>query len=213
MEKVKASIFYVPLPKLTKEHYRVFFYKTRDIHVAENVEVVNILRLVINVKELQMIEDVTYGDVYVFDGKNSTLRLMLKVTPVLIYNAMIVIYKQVFSNRLKAVYIINAPPYTEKLVAVLKSILKPKLMERIHFCENSDVLVEKIGKEILPVDYGGEGKSLKELQEMLYQKFNDYDDYFTRLDTLRINDDLKPQRLKNDEMFGPSGNFKKLEID
>ena len=45
------------------------------------------------------------------------------------------------------------------------------------------------------------------------QKFKESEDYFTQLDKLRINDDLKPQRPKNDEMFGLSGNFKKLEMD
>ncbi|KAJ3661387.1 hypothetical protein Zmor_005784 [Zophobas morio] len=73
--------------------------------------------------------------------------------------------------------------------------------------------MEKIGKEILPVDCGGKEKSLEELQEMLYQKFEEHKDYFTQLDKLRINEDLRPRRLKSDEMFGLSGNFKKLEID
>ncbi|XP_063904193.1 uncharacterized protein LOC135123465 isoform X2 [Zophobas morio] len=164
MEKVKESVFFVPLPKLTQEHYRVFIYKMRDIHLAENVEMVHFIHLLFNIQEIRMIEDVTYGDVFIFDGKHSTLRFMLKATPVMIYKALIVIYKQVFSNRLKAVYLINAPSFTEKLLAILKSILKPKLMERIHFCENSDDLIEKIGKEILSEDYGGEEMSLKELQ-------------------------------------------------
>ncbi|KAJ3661389.1 hypothetical protein Zmor_005786 [Zophobas morio] len=78
---------------------------------------------------------------------------------------MVLIYKQVFSNRLKAVYLINAPYYVEKFVDLFKSVVKPKLVTRIHFCENSDDLIEKFRKEILPEDYGGEEKSLKELQD------------------------------------------------
>ena len=39
--------------------------------------------------------------------------------------------QQVFSNRLKAVYIINAPPYAEKIFSLLKGVLKPKLIERV----------------------------------------------------------------------------------
>ncbi|XP_063904218.1 uncharacterized protein LOC135123477 [Zophobas morio] len=108
---------------------------------------------------------------FVFDGKDTTLRFMLKATPMILYKMMVVIYKQVFSNRLKAVYIINAPPFTEKLLAILRSVLKPKLIERIHFCENLGVLVEKIGSEVLPMGYGGKENSLEELQEKLHQKF------------------------------------------
>ena len=88
--------FFVPLPKLTKEHYRVCIYKMRDIHSAENVEMVHFIHLVFNIQEIRMIEDVTYGDVFIFDGKHSTLRFMLKATPVMIYKALIVIYKVKF---------------------------------------------------------------------------------------------------------------------
>ncbi|KAJ3646769.1 hypothetical protein Zmor_024342 [Zophobas morio] len=213
METLKASIYLVPLPKLTKELYRVFFYKVRAPHLTENFEPVHVIRLLLNIQEIRMTEDVTYGDVFILDGINTPFRCIRKVTPMLVYKTLIAIYKQVFSNRLKAVYIINAPPYAEKIFSLLKGVLKPKLIERIHFCENPYILTEKFGKETLPADYGGREKSLGELQEMLYQKFKEREDYFTQLDKLRINDDLKPQRLTNDEIFGVSGNFKKLDID
>ncbi|XP_063904199.1 retinol-binding protein pinta-like isoform X3 [Zophobas morio] len=176
MENLKAAGYFVPLPKLTKELYRVGVCKIIDPHIAEDVDPVDGIRLLVNIQEIRMIEDITHGDVFIFDGKNVPLRWVLKVTPMFVYKAMVVVYK-------------------------------------IHVCENSYVLIEKIGKEVLPVDYGGEEKSLKELQEMLYQKFQEREDYFTQLDKLRINEDLKPQELENDEMFGLSGNFKKLEID
>ncbi|XP_063904206.1 alpha-tocopherol transfer protein-like isoform X2 [Zophobas morio] len=213
METVKASIYFIPLPKLTNEMYRILFYKVRDPHLTENFEPVHGIRLLVNIQEIRMTEDITYGDVFILDGKNTPLRSILKVTPMVLYKALNVIYTQVFSQRLKAVYIINAPPYAEKLFNAFKSLLKPKLIERIHFCEDSHILTEKFGKEIIPADYGGSEKSLEVLQEMLYQKFKESEDYFTQLDKLRINDDLKPRRLINDEMFGLSGNFKKLEID
>ena len=85
--------FFVPLPKLTKEHYRVFFYKIRDAQLAEKVDNVNFVRLLVNIQEIRMAEDVTYGDVFIFDGKDTTLRLMLKATPMIIYRTLIVIYK------------------------------------------------------------------------------------------------------------------------
>ena len=41
----------------------------RDVHSAENVEPVDGIRLLVNIQEIRMFQDVTYGDVFIFDGK------------------------------------------------------------------------------------------------------------------------------------------------
>ena len=140
--------YFVPLPKLTKELYRVGVCKIIDPHIAEDVDPVDGIRLLVNIQEIRMIEDITHGDVFIFDGKNVPLRWVLKVTPMFVYKAMVVVYKvkyntphslcrisvlqQVFSNRMKAVYVVNAPSYIEKVIAVLKSVLSPKLLTRVR---------------------------------------------------------------------------------
>ncbi|KAJ3646782.1 hypothetical protein Zmor_024354 [Zophobas morio] len=213
MEYTLKAMYMVPLPKLTKDNYRVFYHKIRDAHLAANFDYNYAVRLVVNIQELRLTEDVAYGDVFVIDGQNTPPSLVFKVKLTTLYNALVVIYKRVFSNRMKALYLINAPSSIEWILNVIKSVIKPKLFERIHVCENWNTVFEQIGEEILPRDCGGKEKSLEKLQDILRQEFKRRQEYFDQLDELRLNEELRPQKLKDGDMFGFSGNFKKLEID
>lgn len=41
----------------------------------------------------------------------------------------------------------------------------------------------------------------------------DYKSYFDHLDTLRVDENLRPENLIDDDFLGVYGNFKKLDID
>ncbi|KAJ3646771.1 hypothetical protein Zmor_024343 [Zophobas morio] len=213
MEYTLKAMYFVPLPKLTKDFYRVLYHKIRDTSLTKNLDYDDAVRLLVNIQELRMTEDITYGDVVIMDGQNTPPSLLFKAKPTTLYNALVVIYKKVFSNRIKAVYLINAPSCIEWFLTVIKKIIKPKIFERIHICENWNTIFEQIGEEILPRDCGGKEKSLEELQDILAQEFKKHQQYFDQLDTLRVNEELRPQRLEDNNMFGFFGNFKKLEID
>lgn len=40
-----------------------------------------------------------------------------------------------------------------------------------------------------------------------------YSERFYEIEKLRVNEDLRPEPLKNDEILGFYGNFKKLNLD
>lgn len=48
---------------------------------------------------------------------------------------------------------------------------------------------------------------------MLEEKLLEYQPWYDHLDTLRADEKLRPEDLKNDEILGFHGNFKKLDVD
>ncbi|KAJ3654085.1 hypothetical protein Zmor_013298 [Zophobas morio] len=167
-----------------------------------------------NLHEIRLKEDIMYGDVIIFDLEATSVRFLSKLTPVFLLT-FITLYKKIYSLPLKGVYIINTVPYVSTLLSIVKTLIKPKLFERIHVCKDANILKEHFPLEIIPKDYGSTEKSIEELHEMCHLKYQKYQDRFDLLDKLSVNGSLRPARLanENDEFLGYHGNFRKLDID
>jgi hypothetical protein len=138
--------------------------------------------------------------------------------------------QKVYSMRIKQIYIVNGPSYVAQLLALLKAVVNPKIFNRvsrysccystitrnfnqIEVCRDESVLKNLMPRDDLPKDYGGDGPSLEELNEMMRQKLAQYQDRFDQLDKLKVDENLRPEKLDNDELLGFHGNFKKLNVD
>ncbi|KAJ3646999.1 hypothetical protein Zmor_024551 [Zophobas morio] len=98
-------------------------------------------------------------------------------------------------------------------VRALKSIIKPKVFERLHFHPDLDSLKKVIRPDLLPVDFGGDGLSLQELEDAQEEKYRKNQDLFDRIDEIKVDESLRPQKLEDSDFLGYYGNFKKLDID
>jgi hypothetical protein len=49
--------------------------------------------------------------------------------------------------------------------------------------------------------------------EMVKLKFMEKQELFDRLDKIRVDERIRPEKLRDDEILGFHGNFKKLDID
>jgi hypothetical protein len=211
MQELMDIAYCTILPRLTNDMYRVLAFKIRNEHLIDKMEPHNVMGLLLNIQELRLKEDVMFGDIVILDLKGINMGYVAKLTPSIV-SKFLTIYEKVFSMRIKAVYIINSQSFINTVLNILKTIMKPKLFDRIHVCQDTSIL-SNIPKEILPKDYGGDESSLEQLQEILKEKFVQYQDRFDRLEKLRVNNSLRPAKLENDELLGFHGNFKKLSVD
>lgn len=69
-----------------------------------------------------------------------------------------------YGMRVKGIYIISESRFVNGLVALIKQVVNAKIVNRIHVLKSVKDLHEFIPKAILPIDYGGEERSLKTLQ-------------------------------------------------
>ncbi|KAJ8966984.1 hypothetical protein NQ314_003171 [Rhamnusium bicolor] len=211
MKKVADKNYVIPLPKITKEGYRVTILKPTDDN-PDNFDPYDFFGHCYNIIEIRIQEDIPFGDVLVYDFQFFKKGHILKMTPISVKKSVIVLEK-VFSNRVKAIHFINTPSYIDILLAILRPLLKPKLNKRLHVHQKSDAILKCISKDILPKDYGGDELSLFELNELWKNKLSEYQDRFDALDKMRTNEKLRPTPLVNDEILGFHGNFKKLNVD
>ncbi|XP_057665061.1 clavesin-1-like [Diorhabda carinulata] len=209
---VDNTAFIVLIPELTPTFFRIFVTKTKDGDVNE-MDVVKAFASGLNhIQEIRLHEDLVMGDVYIFDYSNVKLSLSRQITPTLLKKWTFVV-QQVQSNRIKQAHFLKLPSYLEGLMTIFKSLLSKKLRDRIYHHQNIESLTKYVSLDLLPSDYGGKQKSFEELTEMMKAKYFQYKDRFDKLETMKVNEALRTEKLDNDELLGYYGNFKQLETD
>ncbi|XP_018561550.1 alpha-tocopherol transfer protein-like [Anoplophora glabripennis] len=211
MQQIRKKTYVCPLPKTTEDGYRVTVIKFVD-EDADNFDAYDFFAHTYNIAEIRVQEDIPLSDVIIYDFEFLTMGHILKLTPVVIKKASIVLEK-VFSNRVKAIHIINAPSYVDTLLSVCKQLISPKLVERLNVHNKSNSILKYLPKEIVPKDYGGDEMTLSELNDLWEKKIQEYQQRFDALEKMKPNEELRPAPLKNDDILGFYGNFKKLSVD
>ncbi|CAG9854762.1 unnamed protein product [Phyllotreta striolata] len=200
----------VPIPKLIEDKYRLIVFKMKDNEEGFNDDAQ--LALVVNLYEIRMQEDFSLSDIILFDFEHVTMTHVYKTSFAMVRRAAYILEK-LYSNRIKAVHIINYHPICRLLYKMASMVLKQKLLDRVKFHNSVESLCQHIPKESLPSDYGGDQKSLDEIEELWKTKLVEYADRFDELDTLRVNDALRPAPMKDNETLNLQGTFRKLIVD
>ncbi|CAH1376512.1 unnamed protein product [Tenebrio molitor] len=209
MQLLMDTIYCCVHPKLVQGLYRVYFIKAKK----PNTFTLSAFGMhCLNIYEVRLHEDRLKGDIIVFDMSTFTFADLTGLNPVLLAKQA-VSFEKVYSMRIKQIYIVNGPSYVAQLLALLKAVVNPKIFNRIEVCRDESVLKNLMPRDDLPKDYGGDGPSLEELNEMVRQKLAQYQDRFDQLDKLKVDENLRPKKLNNDEVLGFHGNFKKLNVD
>lgn len=65
--------------------------------------------------------------------------------------------------KLKEVHVINVSPLVDTIVNFVKPFLKEKIRERIFLHSTMDGLYKYVAKDMLPVEYGGQAGSIKDI--------------------------------------------------
>lgn len=210
MQNVDKMGVFVPLPKMSKELYRVYIMKMTG--PPEDFDTYTFFANALNVMEVRIHHDTSLGDVYILDYEHLKMGHVVKMTPSHIKKAL-TIAEKVFSNRIKSIHMVNYPSYIDTLMSIGKALLKPKILARLHLHNTSQELHEYLPRDILPKDYGGDELSLQELNDLWKTNLKEHADRFDKLDKMKVKEELRPTPLQNDEVLGYHGNFKKLDFD
>ncbi|XP_018561548.1 alpha-tocopherol transfer protein-like isoform X1 [Anoplophora glabripennis] len=214
-ERIKQAqryVCFVPMPKLNKDLNRVFIMKIKPTDNPMDIDAYACFAYLMNVVEIRFLEDMCSGHIIIFDLENVKIGHVVKMTPMFI-KTIFIIAERSLTTRAVAVHLVNAPSSIDQTLFIAKTIIKPKLAERIIVHKGTDTAVTSLDKDVLPSDYGGNEKSLDDLEARFLKKFEEYKDFFDQREHWKVDEDLRPEKYDEDGFFGCYGNFKQLQVD
>ncbi|XP_029670269.1 retinol-binding protein pinta-like [Formica exsecta] len=187
--QITRCVQWLPLPKLTPENFRINVL--RFLHTDSSAfDAYVTAKYICMIMETRIEEDIVNSDVFIYDCTNLTLGHILKYTlPVL---KKIDTILEAYGTRIKAIHMINAPSFIDVLITMIKSVMKAKLIKRIHVYTSGEVsLYGIISRSILPMDYGGEQPSLDTIADMWQAKLMERREWFLEQEKVKVDESLR----------------------
>ncbi|XP_012288412.1 alpha-tocopherol transfer protein [Orussus abietinus] len=211
--RLREILQWVCLPKLNSEKFRVSILRSIS-EDASKFQPWDLFKYSFMVGDVRISECRSLGDVYIYDLSAARLAHLGKLSPTILKKCEVVATKA-FAARIKGIHFINAPSFIDRIVALVKSTLKPKLADRVHVHSSGyETLYDHVPREILPKDYGGEQESMDVLSEKWNEKLLEWRDWFLEQQNVAVDESRRSgPTIDEDDLFGFSGSFRKLEVD
>ncbi|XP_049879559.1 alpha-tocopherol transfer protein-like isoform X2 [Pectinophora gossypiella] len=159
--------------------------------------------------------DYANGYIFVMDYTELSLMDFLpKMNPVDLRQALTVLMEG-YGVRIKGIHLITQSKFIDGVVAVFKQVLSTKVGERIQVHKDMDSLHKFVPKEILPREYGGEDKSLRELHDAWVEVLSSesHTMYQKMMNAAKTDESLRQTDKFNDQYMGMPGTFRTLSVD
>eukprot|EP00095_Tigriopus_kingsejongensis_P010031 snap_masked-scaffold231_size243715-processed-gene-1.8 protein:Tk10031 transcript:snap_masked-scaffold231_size243715-processed-gene-1.8-mRNA-1 annotation:"hypothetical protein DAPPUDRAFT_200654" len=156
------------------------------------------------------------GGVIIQDASGTTMGHVTQFSPA-VGKKMMTIYEECFPSRPKAMFFLNVPGFVESLFNVMKGFMKEKMRERIFLLakkDDFDTLIEEMGADILPREYGGNNGSLQDHIDYVTKTVEESRDWLMQESKYKSNEAKRPGKANNySDIFGMEGSFRQLSID
>ncbi|XP_039291894.1 clavesin-1 [Nilaparvata lugens] len=158
---------------------------------------------------LQLNEGTIPGVVYVYDVKNMGLSHLLS-TPIKVLRHYVIYGQESSPFPVKAIHFINTNPVMDKLINLVKPLIKSHVWKIQFFHSNMETLYQHIPKEVIPEEYGGNAPHTSELAEKNLEEMRKYREWFLEEETIRVDESKRIDKKKSEQL---ANNFKKMELD
>ncbi|KPJ11590.1 Alpha-tocopherol transfer protein [Papilio machaon] len=213
-DELLQGLIYIPLPRLYSVDQSRIMVTQFFPGKLDNFNLLSYLRYCFMIGEYRLYYDYCLSERYIVDLANVNLSLLSKINPVILKKGEI-LCSEGLGTKIKGIHILNAPPYVDKFLFVLKQALREKVASRIHVHSSYEDLRQHLPKEILPMDYGGDEQYVEKLasqwrEELTTKKARQI---IKDMDKL-VSDETKRTSSKfNEEYMGMPGSFRKLTVD
>ncbi|CAH2093982.1 unnamed protein product [Euphydryas editha] len=208
------AVYTIFLPKLTDDHYRVEIVKLNDISIQASQNM-DYFRSTIVLAEYARAHDYMNGVIAIIDITEANLvDYLSKINPTYLRQALS-IYIEGYGIRIKSIHLVTTSKVLDVLLAMVKQVMSPKIAGRVHIHKTIEEIHEFVPKHILPKDYGGEERSIKELNaEWLDVLASDsHVQYMREMNGASTDENCRQSDKFNEQCAGMPGTFRLLSID
>ncbi|XP_031764291.2 alpha-tocopherol transfer protein-like [Galleria mellonella] len=215
IESIHHIVLLLPLEIRTHDGYAVIYSRLLDYDTKQFV-FADCIRTILMVIDLWQYKSGTWpGFVILIDLDKITLghvaRLDLQTMQQFLY-----FLQEALLVKMKGLHYLNAPPFMDKIMILIKPFLKKDLLDVLHIHQIGSKTLEKFVPTVgLPKEAGGEYKTFNECRDDVIAAFKANKDYFEAETKKRVVESRRPGKPKtiSDIFGGVEGSFKKLEID
>ncbi|XP_059049896.1 alpha-tocopherol transfer protein-like [Achroia grisella] len=213
-EKLWEVVNYVPLPKLSPTNQSRVMITQFLTDKLDEFSLLSYFRYNFLVGEFRLNYDYCVSETFVIDLNNLNITHLAKLNPIVIKKAEL-LCTEGFGTKISGIHIVNATPFVDKLLFILKSALKPKVAGRVHVHKTYEDLQKHIPKEILPKDYNGNEQSCSKLAEQWKEvlRTEEAARIITNMDKLITDESKRDVSKFNQEYMGMPGSFRSLNVD
>ncbi|CAK1541708.1 unnamed protein product [Leptosia nina] len=211
---LEKAIYLAMLPKLTKEHYRVF--ATKVIGVFENSSsYTKYFKFCLHMAEYAKNHDYVGSFRMVADLTDCNLMDYISKINILEIRQVMSIFMDGYGMKIKGIHFISQSKAIDALLTIFKQVLKPKIAGRMHVHKTCSELHAIIEKDVLPIDFGGTERSMKELFDEWVDVLStdEHKEYIKHINSAGTDESLRPTDKFNQEYAGLPGTFRLLTVD
>lgn len=203
-----------PLTMPTIHGYRAVYCRLLDTDVRKFI-FPDLIRTFMMIFDLWQYEEGTWpGFVIMIDMDQTSIGHIARLD-VMTVRQLLYFLQECMLIKLKEVHFLNAPPFMDKLMMLLKPFMKKALLDIICIHERgSQTLYKYVPLKSLPKEFGGEYKDHVTLRDEIIRRIEANKQFFKEENLRRVNETLRPGGKKTvEDLFGIQGSFKKLDID
>ncbi|XP_041968403.1 uncharacterized protein LOC121725466 [Aricia agestis] len=200
------------LPKLTSDHYRVYFLKMVG---GKPDDLQNYYRWCTAMFEYLHTYDYCSGLIVIFDYTEADVLDIVKRTDIVDVHNLIRILVEGFGVRLKGFHIVSDSKVMNIVVSFFRQAASAKIAHRVTSHKDFDSIFQIVPKEILPAEYGGNCKSIHELHLDWVNVLSSpkFSAHLQKMKSMCTNEDLRQKDTFNNECMGMPGTFRTLCLD
>ncbi|KAI5638795.1 CRAL/TRIO domain-containing protein [Phthorimaea operculella] len=213
-QNIKEIIYYLTLPKLTKDHDRIFYTKICEKKFSANL-FLEAYRYIILSCEYLWAHDYAQSYHIVLDYMDASISDVVAAVDLVDLRQGLYTLIEGYGLRIKGVHLLVNSKLVDVLVTIAKQVASEKIGKRVYTYKSYEELYQILPREVFPKELGGEEKPLSDLtdswrKQILSEKFREY---WKMMTSAKTDESLRPADKFNEQYLGMPGTFRTLSVD